>query len=189
MKCHPAKENSYPVLYGEKSPPTQWLRDDANGALYREEALATSTGVTRASDQLTLRLPAPTGHHRVETTALHLVGPARRDPWNGAPQRELMLSVFYPAGDVRGRQVAPQMTPRAAESFKAFAPLVHPQLPTYGVAWEPVILYTPGGAGARTLGTGTAEELASNGFVVVTIDHDHRPLRRTRRSSRKPCGR
>jgi dienelactone hydrolase len=99
-----------------------------------------------------------------------------------------MISVFYPAEDVRGRQVAPQMTPRAAEAFKKFAPVVHPQLPTDGVAWEatkthsfidapatagrrPVVLYTPGGAEPRTLGTGIAEELASNGFVVVTIDH------------------
>jgi dienelactone hydrolase len=150
--------------------------------------LTTSAGVAQAGQQLTLQLPAPTGRHLVGITALHLVDPTRKDPWNDAPQRELMVSVFYPAGDVRGRQVAPQMTPRAAEAFKRFAPAVHPQLPTDGVAWEatkthsfidapakvgrrPVVLYTPGGAEPRTLGTGVAEELASNGFVVVTIDH------------------
>ncbi|HEV7975994.1 alpha/beta hydrolase [Amycolatopsis sp.] len=152
--------------------------------------LTTTSGgaVAQANDQLTLRLPAPTGHHQIGTTALHLVDPTRKDPWNDAPKRELMVSVFYPAKDVRGRQVAPQMTPRAAESFKAFAPRVHTQLPKDGVDWaatkthsyvdapaqttrRPVVLYTPGGAEPRTLGTGVAEELASNGFVVVTIDH------------------
>ncbi|WP_433854443.1 hypothetical protein [Streptomyces kronopolitis] len=36
---------------------------------------------------------------------------------------------------------------------------------------RPVLLYSPGGGDPRTLGTGLAEELASRGYVVVTIDH------------------
>ncbi len=139
---------------------------------------------------VTLRLPAPTGPHRIGVTTLHLVDPARLDPWHpdlGA--RELMTTIFYPAGDVRGHPIAPQLTPAAAEAFKTIdAGFLHPELPTEGVDWaatrthshtgapaqpvrRPVLLYSPGGADPRTIGTGIAEELASHGYVVVTIDH------------------
>ncbi|WP_405055796.1 alpha/beta hydrolase [Kribbella sp. NBC_01505] len=99
-----------------------------------------------------------------------------------------MISVFYPALTTRGYSVAPQMTPQAAGTFNQFdAPFLH-SLPTSGVNWaatlthsyvdapalpgrRPVILYSPGGIDPRTLGTGTAEELASHGYIVITIDH------------------
>lgn len=99
-----------------------------------------------------------------------------------------MVSVFYPALTTRGYPIAPQMTRKAAETFATLdAVLLHP-LPKSGVDWaatmthshlnapaapvrRPVVLYSPGGADPRTLGTGIAEELASHGYVVVTIDH------------------
>ncbi|MFI5707456.1 alpha/beta hydrolase [Kribbella sp. NPDC051620] len=110
----------------------------------------------------------------------------RVDPWNGSPDRELVLSVYYPARTTHGFRRAPQMTARAAENFKGFAAYYH-HLPA-GVDWSatlthsyadappapgrrPVLLYSPGGTDPRTLGTGLAEDLASHGYVVVTIDH------------------
>lgn len=97
-----------------------------------------------------------------------------------------MITVFYPARTTRGFHRAPQMTARAAENFKGFAAYYH-HLPA-GVDWSatlthsyadappapgrrPVLLYSPGGTDPRTLGTGLAEDLASNGYVVVTVDH------------------
>ncbi|MFD8496566.1 alpha/beta hydrolase family protein [Amycolatopsis sp. NPDC059657] len=151
--------------------------------------LLTTSGVAQASDKYTLDLPPPTGPGKVGTTALHLEDPSRQDPWNPAVHRELMVSVYYPASDTRGRAVAPQFTPGAAERFEAFDTVyLHPQLPQGKVDWgatkthsyldapaqrskHPVILYTPGGAEPRTLGSGIAEDLASRGFVVVTMDH------------------
>jgi dienelactone hydrolase len=118
-----------------------------------------------------------------------LTDTGRSDPWNGATTRELMLTVFYPAADIRGRHRAPQLTPPAAAIFKDLdAGLLHPELPASGVDWattlthsyvdapvlpgrHPVLLYSPGGADPRTIGTSLAEDLASHGYIVITIDH------------------
>lgn len=140
------------------------------------------------ADDLTVRLPAPTGPHRIGLTTLYLTDPARRDPWEPAiPVREVMVTVFYPARTVRGHPVAPQMTGDAAAVFADLDAAVH-HLPKSGVNWagtmthahtgapaqpvpRPVLLYSPGGGDPRTLGTHLAEELAGHGWVVVTVDH------------------
>ncbi|MEU1377849.1 alpha/beta hydrolase [Streptomyces triculaminicus] len=135
----------------------------------------------------TLRLPAPTGPYPIGTTELHLVDRARKDPWDPAiPVREVMVTVFYPARTVHGYPRAPQMSAGAAREM--IDPLLHPELPKTGVDWaatlthahtgaparagrRPVLLYSPGGGDPRTMGTTTAEELASHGYAVVTVDH------------------
>ncbi|GHC72146.1 alpha/beta hydrolase family protein [Streptomyces cinnamoneus] len=152
-------------------------------------AQARAAGRADATGTVTLRLPAPTGPHRIGVTTLHLVDRSRRDPWESAlPVREVMTTVFYPARSVHGCPVARQMTAGAARSFVDSGHAVHPELPETGVDWaatathahtnapadavpRPVLLYSPGGGDPRTLGTGLAEELASRGYVVVTIDH------------------
>jgi dienelactone hydrolase len=143
----------------------------------------------RAADDTTLRLPPPTGPYPIGLTTLYLVDSSRPDPWDASiPVREVMVTVFYPARSVQGHPVAPQMAEQAAEAFAVIAPYGHPQLPTAGVNWaatmthahrpaparavrQPVLLYSPAAGDPRTLGTGVAEELASRGHVVVTIDH------------------
>ncbi|TDD62155.1 alpha/beta hydrolase [Kribbella antibiotica] len=150
--------------------------------------MATLAHATSTQADLTLRLPAPTGPHRIGVRSLQLIQRGRRDPWIGTPDRDVMLSIFYPALTTHGYPVAPQMTPAAAAFFNIFdAQFLH-SLPTAGVNWaatlthshveapalpghRPVILYSPGGIDPRTLGTGTAEELASHGYIVITIDH------------------
>ncbi|NEA32511.1 alpha/beta hydrolase [Streptomyces sp. SID13031] len=149
------------------------------------QAASTSTSPSPSAD-LRLRLPAPTGPHQLGVRTLHLIERGRVDPWDGSPDRELMITVFYPALTTRGYRPAPQMTPKAANAFKGFDAWVH-GLPA-GVDWgatlthsyvdapplpvrRPVVLYSPGGVDPRTLGTGLAEELASHGYTVVTVDH------------------
>ncbi|MEU4442898.1 alpha/beta hydrolase [Actinosynnema sp. NPDC050801] len=148
------------------------------------------TGVAEAEPDLTPRLPAPTGPHRVGVTTLHLVDGAREDPWPApvSRPREVVVSVHYPASDVRDHPVAPQLTPGAAAALPAVVPWVYPNLPQAGVDWgatlthshvdapavpvrRPVVLYSPGLVDPRAFGTTTVEELASRGYVVVTIDH------------------
>ncbi|MER0246909.1 alpha/beta hydrolase, partial [Streptomyces sp. HSW2009] len=142
------------------------------------------------SANITLRLPAPSGPYPVGARVLHLVDPGRADPWRPGVRREVMATVWYPARGGAGRPPVPQMTARAAASFADWAPRLHPGLlPATGVDWagtltharrdapvragrrRPVLLYTPGGGEPRTLGTCLAEELASHGSIVVTIDH------------------
>jgi dienelactone hydrolase len=158
-----------------------------------------ATTVTAASPAATgglarLTLPAPTGPDIVGTTAVHLVDRSRPDPWVAArPYREVMVSVFYPARDAGASPLAPQMTPGAAQHFDASlgtpvhqgwaippgkvdwaATLTHAHLDAPAAAGRhPVVLYSPGLGDPRTLGTTLAEDLASRGYVVITIDHTY----------------
>jgi dienelactone hydrolase len=154
-----------------------------------------SAAPARAPDApVRLVLPAPTGPGAVGTVALRLVDHARPDPWMPArPYRELMISVFYPAADAGGYPVAPQMTPGAAAHFdRSLGTPVHEGwgIPPGKVDWaatrthahvgapaatgrHPVVLYSPGLGDPRTLGTTLAEDLASRGYVVVTVDHTY----------------
>src|SRR6201996_1721513 len=138
-----------------------------------------------------LTLPAPTGPYQVGTTSLHLIDRSRPNPWTSSPPyRELMVSVWYPARDTRRYPRAPQMLPRAAAPFgPAAAPAAQlSQVPTGTVDWAatltsghtgapaagggpfPVVLYSPGTGEDRTWGTTLVQDLASRGYVVVTMD-------------------
>ncbi|MCQ8768376.1 alpha/beta hydrolase family protein [Streptomyces telluris] len=153
----------------------------------------TGRAVARERDAaagITLRLPAPTGPYRTGVTTLYLVDRSRPDPWEpGIPVREVMATVFYPARTVHGFPAARQMSAGAAESFGLYGRRIHPELPEAGADWSattthshtgapaqasrrrPVLLYSPGGGDPRTMGTTLAGELASHGYVVVTLDH------------------
>jgi hypothetical protein len=53
---------------------------------------------TGLPSRLQLTFPAPTGEHAVGTVSLHLVDDSRQDPfWSTPHQRELMVTVWYPA--------------------------------------------------------------------------------------------
>jgi dienelactone hydrolase len=154
--------------------------------------LATADAVssfTAPAAPATLRLPTPTGPYPVGVVELYLVDRSRPDPWDPSiPVRELMITVFYPACVVREFALAAQMLPGAAALFGEIAPLGNPQLPASGIDWaattthahtgapalagrRPAVIYSPGGGDPRTLGTYTAEDLASHGYVVATVDH------------------
>ncbi|CAL9413335.1 alpha/beta fold hydrolase [Streptomyces sp. enrichment culture] len=142
-----------------------------------------------AAGGLRLRLPAPTGPYSVRAATLHLVDPSRNDPWAPAiGVREVVLTVLRPAARGRGFPRVPQLTPAAAASFAGLGPWIRPQLPDGGVDWaatltharagapprpggRPVLLYSPGGGDARTMGSSLAVDLASHGWTVLTVDH------------------
>lgn len=142
----------------------------------------------RADSGQQLSLPAPTGPHPVGSTNLHLIDHSRPDPWGSGAERELMVTVYYPAKTTRGYERAAQFTPGAAAAFDEIDTELHPELPSGQVDWaatktdayvdaparagaRPVLLYAPGLADPRTIGTGVAQDLASRGYVVVAVDH------------------
>lgn len=154
---------------------------------------AALAGATAApGGQAHLTLPKPTGRYPVGTVSLHLIDGSRPNPWAASPPyRELMVSVWYPARDTRRYPLAPQMLPGAAAHFGsadgAAAQLYH--VPPGRVDWAatltsghqgapvarqqapfPVVLYSPGAGEPRTWGTTLVQDLASRGYVVVTID-------------------
>ncbi|MEV6204274.1 acetylhydrolase [Streptomyces sp. NPDC051771] len=169
-------------------PPTPSRRALLGAALLAAASAGLPGFTARAAAGLVPVLPAPTGPYPVGVVRHALTDPARTDPWEpGLGARQVVLGVVYPARSVTGHPRAPQLTPGEAGVFGALAPLVR-GLPAAGVDWagtlthahagapplpgrRPVVLYTPGGGDARTLGTGLAEELASHGTVVVLVDH------------------
>lgn len=137
-----------------------------------------------ASAQFTL--PVPNGPYPVGTVALHLVDASRPDPVNGpGHHRELMAGVWYPARDTGRYPQAPWMPAGALQAlltsagFKAdamVAPLTagHEGAPVRrtGRGW-PVVVYSHGAHSHRADHTVMVQELASHGYVVVTVDHTH----------------
>lgn len=154
------------------------------------ETATTSAGAAGAGASLQsgpstqLTLPAPTGRHRIGTASLHLVDPSRPDPWvPDVPFRELMVQIWYPAHAADEFARAPYTTPATQRAYEQIfglpvldwpvtsASLGAPVRPRGG-GW-PVVIYSPSLGGERFETTCLVEELASRGYVVVTIDHVH----------------
>ena len=144
-------------------------------------AVAAPAPARAASGTITrLALPAPTGPERVGTVSLHLVDRSRADPWVATePARELMVQVWYPARDVRGYPRADWVSPGVAAVVNPPGsgldlPVTHGHTGAPAASGRrPVLLYSPGFGLERTASTALVEDLASRGFVVVTIDHTH----------------
>ncbi|MFE6051577.1 alpha/beta hydrolase family protein [Kitasatospora sp. NPDC056446] len=139
-------------------------------------------------------LPEPSGPYPIGTTAVHLTDTARDDPWQPGHRRELMISLWYPTSRPAGPDDrAPYMEPAAGEHFggptgvglinygatpgrtdwsgiRTHARRDAPALPG---GRRPVVLYSPGLGDPRTWGTALVEDLASRGYVVVTVDHTY----------------
>ncbi|MFI5527365.1 alpha/beta hydrolase [Kitasatospora sp. NPDC051853] len=132
-----------------------------------------------------VRLPAPTGHRQVATRAVHLIDRQRRDPFAPVPApRELMVQLWYPTRAVDGRPAAPYTSPRVAAAVEAGLGLPAGLVgrlrghavtgsPDGAPAAGPLLLFSPGRTGVRAGATALAEELASRGFVVATVDHTY----------------
>ncbi|MFE9452025.1 alpha/beta hydrolase family protein [Streptomyces sp. NPDC006739] len=105
----------------------------------------------------------------------------------GRSYRELMISVFYPAVHTGGRPFTRQF-PAAVAAAVGPAVEENNKLPAGLVNWAatkthsvkdaaiapgrfPVVLYSPGAGDSRDWNVSLVEDLASRGFVVVTIDH------------------
>ncbi|KAI1360819.1 Alpha/Beta hydrolase protein [Xylaria arbuscula] len=128
-------------------------------------------------------VPELTGPYKVGTTVLELVDYGRPDPFAPTGPRDLVVSLFYPTAEDACEQfkLAPQFPPKTAAYYDAQtnatgkvaetittraylgAPLVRPDLP--------LLLLSPGFGGPRLFYSDYAEELASDGWNVVTVDH------------------
>ncbi|MGY1982142.1 alpha/beta hydrolase family protein [Nocardia gipuzkoensis] len=137
--------------------------------------------VAQAEPQGATVLPPPGGDLAVGQTALHLVDEARADPFQPQQRRELMVSVFYPAGQIVPHPQAHYLSSELVPSLEKQLGIQLPGLltssytdaPALEGARYPVLLYSSGAGDSRLYGTGLAEDLASRGYVVVTIDHPY----------------
>lgn len=159
----------------------------ALGAVAAVLALAVAVGLPVA-----LPVPGferPAGPLRVGTVTLEVEDPAREDPWAlGRPHR-LMVQAWYPADASADRTGSAPYLPQVARTGPALARKLG--LPSFflnhlayavsrsheGVPFAaslgrvPVILFSHGSGGFRGQNTTTFEELASHGFIVVSVDH------------------
>ncbi|MET9486595.1 hypothetical protein [Nocardia sp. NPDC006630] len=150
--------------------------------------LTAATPIT-ISPQVRLTLPGLTGRYRVGTVDLHLVD-ARPDPWQPSEQRELMVTVTYPAQG--GGELADWMSPRAASVFDQSVPdPAFLDMPAGVVDWSgtkrpavvsvavdrtqrwPVVLFSHGLGMMRELGSVLTDDLAGHGYIVVSLSHPH----------------
>ncbi|MEV6298526.1 hypothetical protein AB0M02_03875 [Actinoplanes sp. NPDC051861] len=134
-----------------------------------------------------LVVPAPTGPHRVGVTELHLIDRKRADLWVPERRRELMVSVWYPAGGGQGGEdpyvsaeesrlilersriegVPTDLLSRVRTNARTGVPaLKRPH------GW-PVVLLSPGFSYPRSSLTALGEDLASRGYVVAGVDHTY----------------
>ncbi|MFI5958041.1 hypothetical protein [Cryptosporangium sp. NPDC051539] len=140
-----------------------------------------------------LVLPQPSGRYDVGTVPLHLVDHSRLDPWvEGRHQREVMINVWYPARHTAGYPRASWLAPgEVGPVGRDFAVTLSGQpsdvpglgaVRTHGAlgapvaeapGGHPVVLFSPGSGAERNSSSGLVEDLASRGYVVVTIDHTH----------------
>ncbi|MFF7748451.1 alpha/beta hydrolase family protein [Streptomyces sp. NPDC007971] len=166
---------------------TPWAPENDEAPLHHKpvhpEALA--SGRT-APTGLQLNMPAPTGQYSVGMVGLHLVDKSRTDPYvPGGKHRELMVSLWYPATSTSGHYQAPWMSSISGAHFLASRGLSPQQVTLPRTAGHvlapvntklgklPVLLYSTGLHSDRAMGTALAQDLASRGYLVVTVDHTH----------------
>ena len=143
-------------------------------------------GRAEAAGPLRLVLPRPTGPFPVGTVALRLVDRSRPDPVAGPGHfRELMVSVWYPARDVAGHPRAPWMADaplRALLAANEFPPDAVTAPLTAGHRGAPVrrdgdrlpvVVYSHEAHDQRADTTIIVQELASHGYLVITVDHTY----------------
>ncbi|GAA3837975.1 lipase [Saccharothrix violaceirubra] len=138
----------------------------------------------QAAPPVRVTLPGTSGHHLIGTTDLHLVDGDRADPWHPADRREVMVTVTYPAQ--RGGERAPWLSPGAARVQEAdvadavTGPVdwagtrrqARTNAPVERGRW-PVVLFSPGFGMAREVNATITDDLASHGYVVVSMSHTH----------------
>ncbi|MER7765025.1 alpha/beta hydrolase [Streptomyces sp. NPDC097619] len=148
---------------------------------------ATTPGGPGAVDRLPgrIELPRPTGRFAVGYDTLHLVDRSRTDPWAGTGPRELMVTLRYPAERGTGGRTARYLTDEEARLLLASRDLEQaiPVAQLAGTASYgrerarpvdgryPLVVLSPGFTVHRATLTSLAEDMASRGYVVASVDH------------------
>ncbi|KAK1181351.1 hypothetical protein B7755_026345 [Streptomyces sp. NBS 14/10] len=128
---------------------------------HRSEPTASAPLAAPAPAPASAGMAAPTGPHPVGMISLPLVHRDRPEPGvRSKPFRELMVDVRYPAREVERYERTP-----GTFVHEDAPPALDPSGP------RPVVLHSPG-VGEAYAPSPLAEELASHGYVVVTIVQD-----------------
>jgi hypothetical protein len=126
-------------------------------------------------------LPNLIGSYKVGTIALELV--------DQATNRDIMTSFFYPTSPhgLASYPLSPDFPPKTAVFIAeqvgvppAVASSVvtqsHALAPIFDPSNFPILLFSPGQGSSRLQYTAIAEDIASLGYIVVTVDHPYETL-------------
>ena len=124
-------------------------------------------------------VPVPTGSSPVGTRLLDLVDATRDDPFlaNGT-KRELLVRLWYPAAPGQNCRRAEYTSPRVWRYFSQLLQVPLPQVTTNS-CWNnaiaegahPIVVFTPGFTATFTDYTFLFEDLASRGYIVLSVNH------------------
>ena len=158
----------------------------------RSDGLGGTVGFYQGlTNQVDSPLPKPTGPFAVGRVDRLFTDSSRDILYRSVTNGSLMTTIWYPAGKVGQRMPGSYVNPREMQAWiELFG--------KYGFHWDaaqiarltnscswsfpdaplssrprrfPVVLYAHGQVGLRTDNTGSAEELASHGFIVVSSAH------------------
>ncbi len=136
-------------------------------------------------------LPRPTGRWAVGRSVLHLVDRSRPDPWVAdADGRELMVTLHYPAARPGTDRSVPYASTDEVQAMldgyglsDAIPAAELGAMRTYSRADArpapgryPLVVLSPGFTVSRYTLTALAEDLASRGYVVASVDHAYESL-------------
>lgn len=145
--------------------------------------------IERFKDRITM-FPAPTGRYGVGTTELHLIDTKRKETNNQDMHRELMLHIWYPTNI----KTENPNTPYNADAIENYKEFIHEQsaIPAWlliGLQKTkiyaqhnaalangdlfPVIIVTHGSGPMIQQYTWLTQELASQGYIVIGINHPY----------------
>ncbi|WP_138754510.1 alpha/beta hydrolase family protein [Paenibacillus sinopodophylli] len=136
-------------------------------------------------------MPEPSGSYGIGTIARHLTDESRDETHSEKPneKRELMINVWYPVDKDQTKQTSMEHYPlEIGEAISlVFGIPKHifsyvTQIPTHVVegaalsaaeASYPIVLFSPGIRSTRFQSMTAIEELVSQGYIVVGIDHPY----------------
>lgn len=152
----------------------------------KQDVTVMETDITQA-----ISFPQPTGAYAVGTTSLSFADPERAEIFTEDPNdiREITARIWYPSEAVPNATTAPYISEELSSAFASglgipveeFTNLVQ-SVPTHSVENAPVAAAEPkypvlflshGGTDMPEFNTFRAEELASQGYVVVSINHTY----------------
>lgn len=159
----------------------------------RAPALLLITAAMSAPLPAKFVLPAPTGRHGVGTTSWYVADPARMESFAASPvRREVKVVAWYPTAAASKNRAGPR-APYLRESLveaRTFASVVRApgvfddlaDVQTHAVVDDalapgssklPVLVFSHGYTGLVSAYTSLLEDLASHGFIVLSIAHPY----------------
>jgi predicted dienelactone hydrolase len=123
------------------------------------------------------KLPKPTGKYPVGTRLLHLVDLSRAEMHPGAwpGNREVVVQLWYPAATEKGPKAMYRMKGETSfvSSYQSVLATDAIQDAPLALNRFPVIVHNDGWHGLRHRATSLTQEIASQGFVFVSVSHPY----------------